>query len=84
MIDGREMVTTEKLQDEENGIVKFAAKGQGTVEPVGVADGLSRTLPGGKNGSMTASGRRCKGCLRPATWSPGRRPGRGREKLAAG
>jgi conjugative relaxase-like TrwC/TraI family protein len=49
VIDGRVMATTEKLQEEENAIVKFAAAGKGTVEPVGVADGLDRTLANGKS-----------------------------------
>ncbi len=48
VIDGRVMATTEKLQEEENAIVKFAAAGRGTVEPVGVPDGLDRKLEGGK------------------------------------
>lgn len=41
-IDGRRMATTRGLQAEENAIVGFAAKGRGTVRPVGVADGLER------------------------------------------
>ena len=49
VIDGRVMATTEKLQEEENAIVRFAAAGKGTVEPVGVAGGLSRTLANGKS-----------------------------------
>ena len=49
VIDGRVMATTETLQAEEDTIVKFAAAGKGTVEPVGVADGLTRTLEGGKS-----------------------------------
>jgi conjugative relaxase-like TrwC/TraI family protein len=48
-IDGRAMATTDKLQAEENAIVKFAAAGQGTVEPAGVAEGLSRKLANGKS-----------------------------------
>ncbi len=48
-IDGRQMVTTQKLQDEEDEIIKFAAGGRGTVEPVGVPDGLTRQLAKGKS-----------------------------------
>jgi conjugative relaxase-like TrwC/TraI family protein len=48
VIDGRLMATTEKLQEEENALVKFAAGGRGTVEPVGVAAGLTRKLASGK------------------------------------
>jgi conjugative relaxase-like TrwC/TraI family protein len=48
VIDGRLMATTEKLQEEENAIVKFAASGRGTVEPVGVPEGLTRQLASGK------------------------------------
>jgi conjugative relaxase-like TrwC/TraI family protein len=47
-IEGRRMATTEKLQDEENAIVSFAARGRGTVLPVGVPEGLTRTLADGK------------------------------------
>ncbi len=42
-IDGRRVVTTSALQAEENFIVGFAARGQGTVCPVGVAEGLERS-----------------------------------------
>ncbi len=49
VVDGRVMATTEKLQEEENAIINFAAGGQGTVEPVGVPDGLTRALPNGKS-----------------------------------
>jgi conjugative relaxase-like TrwC/TraI family protein len=48
VIDGQLMATTGQLQDEENAIVGFAARGQGAVEPVGVPDGLDRQLAGGK------------------------------------
>jgi conjugative relaxase-like TrwC/TraI family protein len=47
-IDGRLMATTEKLQREEDYIVGQAAGGRGSVTPVGVADGLTRTIKGGK------------------------------------
>jgi conjugative relaxase-like TrwC/TraI family protein len=47
-IDGRLMATTEKLQREEDYIVGQAAGGRGSVAPVGVADGLTRTMANGK------------------------------------
>ena len=47
MKDGRLQCTTEALQREEDGIVGFAAGGQGTVRPVGQAEGLDRTLGNG-------------------------------------
>src|ERR1035441_3827630 len=46
--DGRLMATTEELQREEDYIVGQAAGGRGSVAPVGVADGLTRTMKGGK------------------------------------
>jgi conjugative relaxase-like TrwC/TraI family protein len=49
VIDGQAMATTAKLQAEENAIIAFAAGGKGTVEPVGVPDGLDRRLRGGKS-----------------------------------
>jgi conjugative relaxase-like TrwC/TraI family protein len=48
VVDGRVMATTEQLQDEENAIIRFAANGKGAVEPVGVADGLTRTMVDGR------------------------------------
>ena len=39
-IDGRRMATTAELQREEDYIAGFAARGLGTLEPVGVVDGL--------------------------------------------
>ena len=56
MKDGRLQCTTEALQREEDGIVGFAAGGQGTVRPVGQDSGLARVLSAGCC-SMTASGR---------------------------
>jgi conjugative relaxase-like TrwC/TraI family protein len=47
-IDGRVMATTEALQREEDFIAGIAAKGLGAVPAVGVAEGLDRTLAGGK------------------------------------
>ena len=41
-IDGRMMATTAELQREEDYIAGVAARGLGTLEPVGVADGLQR------------------------------------------
>lgn len=41
-IDGRRMATTAELQREEDYIAGFAGRGLGTLEPVGVADGLDR------------------------------------------
>ena len=46
MIDGRRVATTEALQDEERYIAASAAGGRGTVCPVGVAEGLTRTHGG--------------------------------------
>ena len=48
-IGGRLMVTTEKLQQEEDYIVGQAMSGRGRVAPVGVADGLDRKLKDGKS-----------------------------------
>jgi conjugative relaxase-like TrwC/TraI family protein len=47
-IDGRLYATTEELQREEDYIAGQAAGGRGSVAPVGVAEGLTRTLKGGK------------------------------------
>ena len=47
-IDGRRMATTHELQREEDAIAGFAARGLGTLEPVGIAAGLSREMPDGK------------------------------------
>jgi conjugative relaxase-like TrwC/TraI family protein len=47
-IDGRLYATTEELQREEDYIAGQAAGGRGSVAPIGVADGLSRTMKGGK------------------------------------
>ena len=41
-IDGRMMTTTAELQREEDFIAGFAARGLGTLEPVGLASGLER------------------------------------------
>lgn len=41
-MDGKRMVTTGELQAEEDFVVGFAAHGQGTVRPVGLAAGLER------------------------------------------
>jgi conjugative relaxase-like TrwC/TraI family protein len=49
VIDGRNVVTTEALQEEERYLVGQAARGRGAACPVGVAVGLGRTLPGGKS-----------------------------------
>ena len=43
------MATTEELQGEEDYIAGDAAGGRGTRRPVGVADGLTRTLADGKS-----------------------------------
>ena len=48
-IDGRVCATTEELQCEEDYIVSQAARGRGSVVAVGVAEGLSRTMKGGKS-----------------------------------
>jgi conjugative relaxase-like TrwC/TraI family protein len=48
-IDGRLMATTEKLQAEEDYIVGQAMGGRGSVAPVGVAEGLTRTMANGKS-----------------------------------
>ena len=48
-IDGRVMATTEALQREEDFIVGQAMGGRGSVAPVGVADGLARTIRGGQS-----------------------------------
>ena len=48
-IDGRRMATTAKLQAEEDYLVRRAAGGRGSIAPVGVAPGLSRTMKGGKS-----------------------------------
>jgi conjugative relaxase-like TrwC/TraI family protein len=42
VIDGRRMVTTEVLQDEERLIVGLAASGRGQADPIDVPEGLSR------------------------------------------
>jgi conjugative relaxase-like TrwC/TraI family protein len=47
-IDGRRIATTEGLQREEHFITGFAADGRGTVQPVGVPEGLTRTLKSGE------------------------------------
>jgi conjugative relaxase-like TrwC/TraI family protein len=47
-LDGREAVTTEALRAEERYIVGQAARGRGAVCPVGVPDGLTRTLADGR------------------------------------
>ena len=47
MKDGRLQCTTEALQREEEGIVGFAANGQGTVRPIGQDSSLERTLADG-------------------------------------
>jgi conjugative relaxase-like TrwC/TraI family protein len=47
-IDGQRMATTAALQDEERYIARVAAGGRGTVCPVGVPEGLSRRMAGGK------------------------------------
>jgi ATP-dependent exoDNAse (exonuclease V) alpha subunit len=47
-IDGRRVVTTEALQAEERYIVGQAARGLGAACPVGVAEGLTRTLADGR------------------------------------
>jgi ATP-dependent exoDNAse (exonuclease V) alpha subunit len=48
-IDGRRVVTTEGLQEEERYIVGQAARGLGADCPVGVAEGLTRTLADGRS-----------------------------------
>ena len=48
MKDGRLQCTTEALQREEDGIIGFAADGQGKVRPVGQDSGLDRVLKNGK------------------------------------
>lgn len=48
MKEGRLQCTTEALQREEDGIIGFAATGLGAVRPVGIADGLDRSLGNGK------------------------------------
>jgi conjugative relaxase-like TrwC/TraI family protein len=48
-IDGRVYATTEELQREEDYIASQAAGGRGSVAPVGVAEGLTRTMKGGKS-----------------------------------
>ena len=45
---GRRMATTAGLQEEERAIVGFAARGLGAACPVGVAEGLTRTLADGR------------------------------------
>jgi conjugative relaxase-like TrwC/TraI family protein len=47
-LNGRRMATTAALQEEERFIVGFAARGRGAACPVGVADGLTRTLADGR------------------------------------
>jgi conjugative relaxase-like TrwC/TraI family protein len=47
-INGRRMATTWALQEEERQLVSFAARGVGGVNGVGVADGLTETLPDGR------------------------------------
>ena len=47
-IDGVRQATTEALQREEEYLTGFAAAGRGSVRSVGVADGLTRRLEGGK------------------------------------
>jgi len=41
-LSGRRMATTERLQAEEDAIVRFATRGKGTAEPVGVSPALER------------------------------------------
>jgi conjugative relaxase-like TrwC/TraI family protein len=48
VIDGRRMATTDALQQEERTIARIAGCGRGSVCPIGVADGLTRTMPDGK------------------------------------
>lgn len=47
-IDGRVMATTRELQAEENFLAGFAARGKGSVSPVGVPQGLSCETSDGK------------------------------------
>ena len=47
MKDGRLQCTSEALQREEDGIVGFAAGGQGAVRPIGQDNGLGRVLSNG-------------------------------------
>lgn len=47
-INGRRMATTQALQAEEDYLVGIAARGQGTVVPVGMPEELTRTLADGK------------------------------------
>jgi conjugative relaxase-like TrwC/TraI family protein len=47
-IDGRRMVTTKTLQDEERYLVRLAARGRGAVQPLGMPEGLTQFLPNGK------------------------------------
>jgi conjugative relaxase-like TrwC/TraI family protein len=47
-IDGERLATTRELQREEEYLTGFAAAGRGSVKSVGVAEGLTRRLKGGK------------------------------------
>jgi conjugative relaxase-like TrwC/TraI family protein len=46
--DGRKLATTESLMWEEEALAAWAADGRGMAAPIGVAEGLSRELGGGK------------------------------------
>jgi conjugative relaxase-like TrwC/TraI family protein len=48
-IDGRVMATTDALQEEERFLAGFAARGEGSVLPVGVAEGLDRKMADGRS-----------------------------------
>ena len=48
-IDGQRLATTPELQREEEYFAGRAAAGRGTIQPVGVSDGLTRHLKGGKS-----------------------------------
>jgi conjugative relaxase-like TrwC/TraI family protein len=48
-IDGRRMATTEALQGEEDYILGQASGGRGSVAPIGMTEGLTRTIEDGKS-----------------------------------
>ena len=68
-IDGRRMATTRGLQEEENYLIRVAVAGRGAELPLGVPEGLDRSMGGGKalndgqwaavQGLLNASNRIC-------------------------
>ena len=75
--DGQRLATTEALQEEEWGLAAYALDGRGTVAPIGVADGLTRTAGQRRDALPTGNGTRPRACSHRRTASTARwaRPG---------